>query len=342
VPVIYRLEAVVAGLKPVQKESIMTATATGASVATIAPELAVINGNITTTSLQVAEHFGKRHSDVIRAIRNLGTPQEFTERNFALSEFTDTTGRALPAYRITRDGFTLLAMGFTGKEALQWKLAYLDAFNQMERELVARSTRPVDPTIDYRRIDANMAQTLKEEVARIVATGRQGYGETWARLHRKFRVNSYLELPAARFQEAHAYLQGKTPRAEGSAVSLRQPDAIDPAELLLGGQSDPVPLTEAQHAMVDHRAWELAAEARRLISTHMQRRIAFKTTAATRTDETIRTLVEGTTLGNALTHHYGQQLGAMASTLQYMQLTANTMVARYKSDMGRLGAVGVV
>jgi Rha family phage regulatory protein len=99
------------------------------------PELSVDHGTVTTTSLQIAEHFGKRHADVIRAIKRLDAPAEFTERNFALSDFTDSTGRTLPAYRITRDGFTLLAMGFTGKEAQRWKVAYIDAFNRMEAAL---------------------------------------------------------------------------------------------------------------------------------------------------------------------------------------------------------------
>ena len=132
------------------------------------PDLKIIEGQITTTSNQVAEHFGKRHADVIRAIRKLDAPEEFTERNFALSEFTDSTGRVLPAYRLTRDGFTLLAMGFTGKEAMQWKVAYLNAFNQMEAELLARTTRPHNPAIDYDRISPAQAQDLKEIVAVIV------------------------------------------------------------------------------------------------------------------------------------------------------------------------------
>ncbi len=313
----------------------------GASVANITPALVVIDGNITTTSLQVAEHFGKRHTHVLRAIENLlaEIPKGY-QPNFGLIQIDVDLGmgrtRKAPAYRITRDGFTLLAMGFTGKEALQWKLAYLEAFNRMECELIARTTRPVDPTIDYRRIDANMAQTLKEEVARIVATGRQGYGETWARLHRKFRVNSYLELPASQYQEALAYLCAKS----GTAVSMPQPSAIDPAELLLSGQADPVALTAVQQAMVDHRAWELAGHARELIHAHIQRRIGYKTIPDNRTDETVRTLVEGTTLGNALTHFYGTQLGSMASILSYMQATTQQTITRYKTDMGRLVATG--
>ncbi len=99
------------------------------------PELSVDHGTVTTTSLPIAEHFGKRHADVIRAKKRLDAPAEFTERNFALSDFTDSTGRTLPAYRITRDDFTLLAMGFTGKEAQRWKVAYIDDFNRMEAAL---------------------------------------------------------------------------------------------------------------------------------------------------------------------------------------------------------------
>lgn len=89
-------------------------------------------------SLQVAEYFGKRHDRVLRAIANLtdpknGVSKEFAERNFALSKYTDSTGRKLPCYAMTRDGFTLLAMGFTGKRALQFKEAYIKRFNEMEK-----------------------------------------------------------------------------------------------------------------------------------------------------------------------------------------------------------------
>jgi phage anti-repressor protein len=211
-------------------------------------------------------------------------------------------------------------------------------FIACERELLARTTRPVDPAIDYRRIDANQAQALKEAVQAIVATGAQGYGETWARLHRKFRVNSYLELPSTKFQEALAYLQAKAP----NAVRVRQPDLIDPAELLLSGQADPAQLTPAQRAMIQHRAWELAGEACQLIHAHIERRVAFHLHQTQMDDEHIGAVVRGTTLGNALTHHYGKQLGTMASILKYMQATTHQTMERFNADMGRLAAAGVV
>lgn len=115
-----------------------------AAIASLAPELTIIEGRITATSLQVSEHFGKRHADVLRAIKNLDCSKEFAERNFALSDFIDSTGRKLPCYRMTRDGFTFLAMGFTGKEAARWKEAYINAFNQMESELLAQATAKTD------------------------------------------------------------------------------------------------------------------------------------------------------------------------------------------------------
>ena len=106
------------------------------------PTLHMADGKPTATSLQVAEHFGKQHKTVLRAIRNLGCSAAFTERNLALSEFVDSTGRRLPMYHITRDGFALLAMGFTGKEAMRWKEAYIAAFNAMEAQLAARTPAP--------------------------------------------------------------------------------------------------------------------------------------------------------------------------------------------------------
>jgi len=73
----------------------------------------------------------------------MGMSEEFTRLNFELSEFRDSTGRKLPMYNITRDDFAMLAMGFTGKEAIRWKGAYINAFNAMERKLRALYVEPL-------------------------------------------------------------------------------------------------------------------------------------------------------------------------------------------------------
>lgn len=99
------------------------------------PKISIINGQAVTSSLAVAEYFRKPHKDVLAKIPRMDCSVEFTERNFSLSDYTDTSGRKLPCYNITRDGFAFLAMGFTGKRAAQFKEAYINAFNQMESRI---------------------------------------------------------------------------------------------------------------------------------------------------------------------------------------------------------------
>lgn len=101
----------------------------------VSPRLDLVGGRPGTTSLNVAEVFGKQHSIVMRAIRSLDVPDDFNRCNFALVACIDSKGKPRPMYQITRDGFTLLAMGFTGKQAMQFKLAYIAVFNAMERQL---------------------------------------------------------------------------------------------------------------------------------------------------------------------------------------------------------------
>ena len=88
-----------------------------------------------TTSLIVAEKFQKRHDNIIRSIENLECSEEFIHLNFEVSEYLDSTGKSNKFYQITKDGFMLLCMGFTGKEAMQFKLAFIAAFNKMEEQL---------------------------------------------------------------------------------------------------------------------------------------------------------------------------------------------------------------
>ncbi|HAK5377514.1 TPA: Rha family transcriptional regulator, partial [Salmonella enterica] len=100
------------------------------------PELCVIDGKVVTSSLAVADYFIKRHDNVIQKIKNLECSSKFAALNFKESEYTDVSGRKLPCYNITRDGFAFLAMGFTGKRAAQFKEAYINAFNQMEKRCI--------------------------------------------------------------------------------------------------------------------------------------------------------------------------------------------------------------
>ena len=98
------------------------------------------------SSLQVAEKFGKRHDKLIAEIRRMygeligkRSPQNGGAKFFFESTY-ENRGKHYPMFLMTRDGFSLLVMGFTGKNALEWKLQYIRAFNQMEKLIQEKST----------------------------------------------------------------------------------------------------------------------------------------------------------------------------------------------------------
>lgn len=111
------------------------------------PDVTIKNGRAITTSVAIAEFFGKRHERVLDKIRNLDCSAKFTEHNFVPSEYTDSTGRKLPMYQITKNGFVFLVMGFTGKKAAAFKEAYIAEFDRMEAELNRNNPPPADKII---------------------------------------------------------------------------------------------------------------------------------------------------------------------------------------------------
>lgn len=142
------------------------------------PKLKVIHGHAYANSREIAEHFGKEHYHVMRQIRslldtlcppefsnpaadpasNFGGSNDFAQRNFAEAAYTGHDGKEHPCYQMTRDGFTLVAMSFTGAEALFWKIAYITAFNEMETELQRRNLR------DGRFEQMNLFPGLRETI----------------------------------------------------------------------------------------------------------------------------------------------------------------------------------
>lgn len=90
------------------------------------------------TSLDIAETFGKEHKNVLRDIRELECSDEFNRLNFELTSYIDARNRKQDMYYITRDGFTLLVMGYTGEKAMRFKEAYIRQFNAMEKALIGK------------------------------------------------------------------------------------------------------------------------------------------------------------------------------------------------------------
>ena len=136
-----------------------------------------IDGELVVTSRQVAEDFEKNHADVVTKIEGKVRPNgrievgliqgiidsgEIPKNYFIEDSYLDTYGRKQKEYLLTRDGFSLLVMGFTGSKALQWKLKYIEAFNKMEQELKGK-VRPLT-TEEMLELQFKYAKEVKEEV----------------------------------------------------------------------------------------------------------------------------------------------------------------------------------
>lgn len=97
--------------------------------------VSVINNQVVVSSRQVAEKFGKEHRNVLASIKEIISAEKSALTFYQENTYKAGTGKSYPEYLMNRDGFTLLAMGFTGKDALQWKMKYIAAFNNMEQKL---------------------------------------------------------------------------------------------------------------------------------------------------------------------------------------------------------------
>lgn len=205
--------------------------------------LSTQNGEPVASSRQIAESFGKEHKDVLRAIENIKAQNCALTSMFFETTYTAGTGKAYPMYLMNRDGFTLLAMGFTGKAALEWKLKYIQAFNAMEKKLstpqmpklskemqalfllddrTQRQEQRLTALENTMTVDYNQQRVLRKSISRsvICALGDEKapayidnhvrskvYSECNHDVQDWFRVNSVGNIPRKRFDEAMEYIQ---------------------------------------------------------------------------------------------------------------------------------------
>ncbi len=165
--------------------------------------LSTQNGEPVASSRDVAKRFGKRHDHVIRDIEELikGFPKNGDTPMFFKTEYSHPQNhQKYPMYLMNRDGFSMLAMGFTGKEAVQWKLKYIEAFNQMEKQLSAQhksqramqdkplTTVPDEmrPTFDYSGLTDQTVEDLhfaEDEYRQMAERGLVHMGNAIAAAH---------------------------------------------------------------------------------------------------------------------------------------------------------------
>lgn len=115
------------------------------------PVVEIVDNRAMVSSLNVAWVFQKQHKNIIQAIENIECSEDFNRLNFQPVTYKDAKGESRKAFNLTRDGFTFLAMGFTGKKAAQFKEAYINAFNQMEEALRNQPVRPVNQYVEMSR-----------------------------------------------------------------------------------------------------------------------------------------------------------------------------------------------
>lgn len=206
--------------------------------------LTISNGQPTASSRDIAEHFGKEHKNVLRDIENLigGLPNfEHTPMFFKTTYLHPQNGQEYPMYLMNRDGFTLLAMGFTGKEALEWKIKYINAFNAMEQEL--RNPKPMTPNemfslqaqinLDNEREIKELKGRTAENEKRLDETNRKfdavttfvtsplTDADTWQeRMTRHIR--RAVEQFGLNYQQFHARLYDELERTAGVDLKCRQ------------------------------------------------------------------------------------------------------------------------
>jgi anti-repressor protein len=133
------------------------------------------NGNLVVSSREVAINFEKQHKHIMESIRDLETSVEKSAHLFITSTYKDSYGRDQNEYLLTRDGFSLLVMGFTGKKALEWKLKYIEAFNKMEKTL--QETKRLSPMeqlkLQYEVLDEHEERLSYLENSMTVDFGQQ-------------------------------------------------------------------------------------------------------------------------------------------------------------------------
>lgn len=166
----------------------------------------VIEGRPVTSSRIVAEYFGKQHHHVVRDIRNLIAQKPDLERNANFGECSETVSlangatRQVPMYWMDRKGFSILAMGFTGAKALDFKCAFYDEFERMEEAL--RSKLPAADTID-----AAQQLAIRNAVAHRAKTTSAHYRTIYNALYERFQIPRYTELKSADFDDAIKFIE---------------------------------------------------------------------------------------------------------------------------------------
>lgn len=238
------------------------------------PSVFLSNSRPATTSIDIADHFGKQHKDVLKSIRNLYAelPEDVRERNFALTSRTvagpNNSERQEEFFIVYFDGFILLVMGYTGKKALQIKLLYIAAFNAMRDELAAQREAAL-PEVPHIKITPSTTASRKPLRALVHAWAQvSGTPHTalWPQVKAHFQLERIDDLPEEWIPDALEWVQGKIdslppalPPTDKESLTVAPPTALpfraDFPEDMDAGRKDALKriqrLTWSLHAALD-------------------------------------------------------------------------------------------
>ena len=187
------------------------------------PSVSLHAGRPATTSLEVAQFFGKRHDNVLRDIAALLSqlPENSLQPNFEETYQEQETPLGVKQVRmfiLYRDGFMLLVMGYTGKKALAMKLAYIEAFNRMEEELARQKEAARNITHDIVDFPGTLSITpssvadrkpLRALVGSWAKLSNAPFDACWNQLKAAFNLANIKELPQEWIPDALAWVQAK-------------------------------------------------------------------------------------------------------------------------------------
>lgn len=171
--------------------------------------------NLVTHTRAVAKAFGKEHRKVMRRIESLDCSDQFLSDHFWPVQF-EHNGNTYRAYEMDKDGFVFLVMGFTGKTAAEIKEAYINAFNDMARQLeqqkaAALPTRPETLTPAQQR-------HIQKRVAELAQHPGSSFAAVWRSVKDRFQVATYKDIPADQYPELCRFL-GTRPEGISQALA---------------------------------------------------------------------------------------------------------------------------
>lgn len=160
----------------------------------------IIEGRPVTSSRIVAEYFGKRHNDVLRGIRDLIEKNTDLSKSFiAREEQIETSNgasRSNPVFLMDQKGFCILAMGFTGAKALEFKCAFYDEFERMKHELEAPTT-----------ITPAEQRAIQREVAIRAHKTSSNYRTIYRAIKARYQIARYDQLPRTQLEDCLDFIR---------------------------------------------------------------------------------------------------------------------------------------